>query len=392
MALGLPAGSETLAAALTFKLEDVGIDVTDQQEDTAAARLSGTLSITIDEAQASDLVRAMVEVDGEQIDDEELDFIVPLMLEALSEPQAIDDELTLVRTDGEWLVCGGFGDGDGGEPTFEDSISFDGICGLVSLAEVNAIGPAELRYDSSDGAEDYCSYSSYSAESYYSTSLSLGRGESLELYESFYPEARKVTVAGLPALQAETSLMIELAEGVLMVDIYPGDEVPADFDVLAYGERLAELFIPLIPGLEASQSVGFDTEGPSLCDAISIEQLTELSGLAFDDAYGDGSYCDYSDSTADVGFYVITTSLEPYGLDDFSSFFPGGQDLTVAGKPAYAESDQLWVELDDGPTSFGVGVYFEDSPGADGLDQIDLMRRIAERAIPAVLAATDPEA
>jgi hypothetical protein len=257
---------------------------------------------------------------------------------------------------------------------------------------VNAIGPAELPYDSSDGAEDYCSYSSSSAESYYSTSLSLGRGESLELYASFYPDASPLTVAGLPALQAETTLMVELPEGVLMVDVYLGDETPAEFDVTAYGERLAELFIPLIPELEFSQSTGFDTEGPSLCDAISPAELTELSGLVFDDAYGDGSYCDYSNSAADVDFYVVTTSLEPYSLDDFRSFFPDGQELSVGGRPAYAESDQLWVEFDDGPTSFGVGIYLGESPTSDSLDQLDLMRRLAEMAIPAVLALSDADA
>lgn len=398
IALGLPPGSETVAAALAFQLSDIDIDIVDEQAESALAHLTATLTIAVDDAQARELVRVMAELDGQAIDEAELDFIVPIMLESFGEAQLIDDDVTLVRLNDQWLVCGGLGVDETEGPNLAASVSFDGICGLASLADVNAVGPAELAYDSSYGEEDYCSYSSTSYETYYSTTLSLERGEDVELYRSFYPDGLDVTVSGLPAYTAADQLFVGLAEGVLLIDVLAGETLPADFDGLDYMTKLARLFIPLIPELEVGEDAGagdldFDGSGqPSLCDAISTDTLATLSGLPFDDASGDSEYCAYSSSSDESGLYVVTTSLEPSGLADQKLFFPGGQDITVAGRPAYAQEDQLWVELDGGLETFGVGLYFVEILEVDDLDLADLARRIAEAAVPAYLANIDPGA
>ena len=271
--LGVPSETGPTLAAITSQIESRNVELISQDGEVAIVRMSVTRTMALDEDEARELVRAMLEAEGEQVEDDDLDFMVPLMTAAFSEGQVIDEELTLLREGGQWLVCGGLGP-DVPEPVgSEPSISFDGMCGLVTMAEINVSSPPELQYDSSFGAESYCSYSSSSYDDYYSVTVSLGQGDRLEDWQSFYPGGVELTAADLPAYAQAEQLFIGLPEGVLEVALFPGDNPPQDLDSTAYLTQLAELFVPLVgeleldTGFESVDPVLPDPNAPSLCEA-----------------------------------------------------------------------------------------------------------------------------
>ena len=335
-ALGLSPDDQALLDAFTFQFDDRATEVLSQDEGTATVRLTATLNVSIDEAQARDMVRALLEAEGGDVTDEDIDLMLPFMLSAFGEDQEIDDELMLVLEAGQWLVCGGLGTEQVEPVGPAASVSFEGICGLTSIAQLNAITPAELEYDSSFGGEAFCSYSVSSYE--------------------------------VP---------------------------PADFDPVVYLTQVAELYVPLIPELEVDVAVApieptvAEIEVPSLCETVSLDQLNSLSSASFDDVFGGGDFCNYSSLDPDSGYSVVGISINSLGLNDMKDFFPDGEDLTVAGQPAYRQAEQLWVGLYDGERTLQVSAFLDASQVPEDVDANQFAADVAELVLADLTAADD---
>ena len=159
-------------------------------------------------------------------------------------------------------------------------------------------------------------------------------------------------MAGNAAFRSGDQLFVEVGNDVLQVITYLGEEPPAEVDVLTYASHIAELFIPVLPELQAEEPLLMATpeaEGPSLCDSLSLEAINALGAAQYDTVEGSEGYCSYATSSTEGGFAFLTTSLDAsLTLEDLRTFLPDGEELTIAGRPAYALMGQLFVELDEG--------------------------------------------
>lgn len=351
--LGLDAGDPSMQA-LTVAIDDRSTELLEQVDDAATVRVTGTLTVDVDEDQIRELVRTMLESeqgpDDPPISDEDLEFMVPLISSAFSSGQPFDEEVTVVLEGSEWLVCGGLGEAAEDPDEFPAAVSFEGLCGLVTIDQLSSLGV--LEYDSSQGFETTCTYSLSSYESYHSITVSLSEGYGLEDLRQAFGSDEDTSVAGKAAFRSGEQLFVEVDDDVLQVAVYPGEEPLPDFDVLTYASQIAELFIPVLPELQTEEALIVATpapEGPSLCESLSLETINALGPAQYDTIEGSEGYCSYSTSSTEGGFAFLSTSLDAsLSLEDLRTFLPDGEEIAVAGRPAYAVMGQLFVELDEG--------------------------------------------
>jgi hypothetical protein len=387
--LGLPA-ADSATQPLTFGISDRSTELLDQADDAATVRVTGTLTVDVDEEQLRDLVRAMLEADqgpdDPPVSDEDLDFMLPLISSAFSSGQPIDEEVTLVLEDGGWLVCGGLGESTEDPDEFPAQVSFDGLCGLVTVDQMSSLGV--LEYDSSQGFETTCTYSLSSYEEYHSATISLNEGYSIEDFAGVLGADEATSVAGNDAFRSSDQLLVQVGDDVLQVALYLGEEPRPDVDALAHASQVAELFIPVVGELQLEEpevTVTPEPESPSLCESLTVEAVNALGPMQYDQVEGSEGYCSYTTTSTEGGFAYLSVSLDQaLRLDDLKTLFPDGEDLSVSGRTAYAALGQLWIELDEGVlTIAGVSALDDGSPV---VDPIEYAVSVAELVI-ATLAA-----
>ena len=86
------------------------MEVTSQDGDEATVRLTGTMSMNVAEDDVEAIALALLEADMGELSEEDIDLMLPFMEMALTQSVPMDEELTVVDEDGEWLVCGGLGE------------------------------------------------------------------------------------------------------------------------------------------------------------------------------------------------------------------------------------------------------------------------------------------
>lgn len=393
--LGLPA-ADSATQPLTYGISDRSTELLDQADDAATVRVTGTLTVDVDEEQLRDLVRAMLEADqgpdDPPVSGEDLDFMLPLISSAFSSGQPIDEEVTLVLEDGGWLVCGGLGESSEDPDEFPAQVSFDGLCGLVTVDQMSSLGV--LEYDSSQGFETTCTYSLSSYEEYHSATISLNEGYSIEDFAGVFGADEATSVAGNDAFRSSEQLLVQVGDDVLQVALYLGEEPRPDVDALAHASQVAELFIPVVGELQLEEpevTVTPEPESPSLCESLSLEMVNALGPIQYDLTEGSEGYCSYTSTSTDGGFAYLSASLDEFvRLEDLRTYFPDGQDLTVAGRPAYADLGQLWVELDPGVLT--IAAVSVDSDGSESVDPIGYATQVAEILVPRLSGGATEEA
>lgn len=245
-ALGIPAAA-VAGSGLDVVIDDASVELLEQGDESATVRIMASLSIDLEEQRARELVREMLEAEGQTVADEDLDVMVPLISAALGQAQELSRELSLVLDDGAWLICGGF---DVVDEVVDDEdeapdVSFAGLCGYVSLADIDALAGGALAFDRSVGRAGRCTYTS-SGDDPRTLTLSYVPG-SLDDVRARFPGGNDVGVADRAAYQLSDQLWVELDEGLLIVALDAGDEPPADFDAAAFVIGLGELLVPAIP-------------------------------------------------------------------------------------------------------------------------------------------------
>ena len=170
---------------ISFNIEDRAVELISEDGDTATVALTGTMSIDVAEEDIEAIALEMMGAEFGELSEEDIEAMLPFVQMAFSQTTPLDEEITVVREDGAWLVCGGLGqpaeDLDYG---IEPSVSEAGLCGLVLPDELSGLGP--VQYDSSNGFADSCTYSTSDYDTYQYTTVSVEFGTDAEYLRQAY--------------------------------------------------------------------------------------------------------------------------------------------------------------------------------------------------------------
>jgi hypothetical protein len=238
-----------LLDALTFSVEDRSVSLVSQEDASAVVAVSARLSGRIDEDAARDFVRQVLEAGGQEATDELVESLLPTVVEEIEQGSDLDSEVEVVLEDGAWLVCDDLSV-DEEEPFIEDeAFEAEGsLCGLLSLEDVNALGPVQFT-TAEAFTSDSCDYTDSEA-GFPSLSVNVTSDASLEDVRLAYEEVTELielSAAGRDALTDGDQLFVEMGEDVLVV--YPSiAEAPGSesVDAIEYAIDVAELLVPRI--------------------------------------------------------------------------------------------------------------------------------------------------
>jgi hypothetical protein len=160
-----------------------------------------------------------------------------------------------------------------------------------------------------------------------------------------------------------------------------GEDISATVDVVR--ENGAWLLCDDMIGEDPGESFDPGASAPPvenpLCDLMTIEELNAATGLAFvsTSPYTDG--CTW-DSDFDTEYYNVSVYREEGELDFIKQVWTDGQDLTIAGLPAWATDLGTWVDLGDG--LLNILPYLEGAPSTEALDPIAFAQTVGEIVVP----------
>jgi hypothetical protein len=157
-----------LADAFRVRVDDRSVELVSQDETEATVHVTGSSSFDIEPDRIPELAQAVaVSQLGADASQEEIDMVAPMLEGLLTRTIPVDEDLTLVNEDGQWLVCGAFLGIDDTGPATEATVSGDGLCALATPEELSSV--TRHAYDSSfgidAGPEQTCNYSTSDFES-----------------------------------------------------------------------------------------------------------------------------------------------------------------------------------------------------------------------------------
>ena len=91
--------------AVKFEFKDVQTSEVSKSAESAVVHLSGSMNVSIDETKMRDVMKKVMEAQGQAIDDATLDMVIGAMTTQLSQPTPIDEDVTVVQEGGKWLIC-----------------------------------------------------------------------------------------------------------------------------------------------------------------------------------------------------------------------------------------------------------------------------------------------
>ena len=382
--LGL-ATDDPLSEAIRIEYSERSVEPISEDGDSATVRFTATMSVAVMEDQIEDLVRAILEADQGPDDpppsDEDVAATMSLLRSAFGQTEAIEEEVTLVQEDGEWLVCGGLLEPD--EPVVEEAWATDGLCSLLTPEDVNSI--SELQYASAMGFEVVCTVSSsLSADDYHSATLILNEGYDMDVFRGSFAVDEELEVGGYPAFTSGDQLIVEAGPNVLQVTVSLGEDPPPGADAIAQAVGLAQLVLPRLS--EVATPTAEPTPEPtpevSLCESLPMEQLNALTGLGFDEASGDSSSCQYMSLDGEPGLHFVIAYVSDATLEDYQLWVPDYEDASVAGQPAMLAGDQTMVELPDGARVLDITVFLDTADEGVTQTSREIGALVAEQLLP----------
>lgn len=236
---------DALLDALTIRIEDRSVTLVSQDGDEALVAVRARMAGELDPEKAREFVVAILTMFGQDTSDEAVESTLADLQQEMTQGTDLESEVRVVRESGRWLVCDELS--GSGEPMDEGaSPSVDGtvespICDLVSVEELNAVGP--LKYDSSVAySTDSCQWDADMETAFHSLAIYVEPYADISELKSVYADLQDVTVAGHPGATDGTLLWVATDKGVL--NIFPsvfGDEVA---DLAAYATQVAEIVVP----------------------------------------------------------------------------------------------------------------------------------------------------
>ena len=333
-----PGGSMGLSAdefPLTLQVEDRALEVISEDGDEVTIRLTGTMSMNVEEDDIEALALAMLEADmGDELSEEDIEMMLPFMTMAFTQTVPMDEEITVVNEDGEWLICGGLGEASADDVDFDDDfggvaeVEPEGVCGLATAEEVTAAGV--LQYDAGSGWElTSCSYQNW--ETYHNATVTVELDTDAAYAAGAYGADRELEVAGGPAFTSDydnAPLIVQVGPDMLRVEVWPPDPAPDGYDGLQQATAIAELFAPRVA--ESREDL-IEPVKPLLCDLGFAADLEAALDLPMHSGSVDGEYCNFESRDA----MSVRANVSEGALDDLLTWYPDSQETTIAGLPAF---------------------------------------------------------
>ena len=379
---------------VTFRLDDRDVSVVDQDGEEATVKVTGTMSIDVEEGQLEAVAVALLEAEMGEPSDEDVEMMLPFIEMALTQSVPMDEELTVIVVDGEWVVCGGLGEppeeiDDG----FEPSVSAEGICALATPDELSAVGP--LVYDSSTGFETFCNYSNSNWEDYHQTAVSIEFDQDAEYFAEAYGADEQLTIGGAAAWRPGpdgfgTNLIIQAGPDMIIITVGEPEDPPEGFDWAAQGTAVAELLMPRLADtrVDLVPPTPMPTPEPPpevpICDEGLFAEVAATLGLGFETVASDSHSCTFMSSDGDPGFHSAFVSMIEVRMDDYRTWIGDHEDVTVAGYPAIAAAGQTVVEMPDGGRVLSFTVSLDGSDPGLSLSVDEVIEFLAERVVPQV--------
>jgi hypothetical protein len=388
--LGLDS-EDPLAGALALEMGDRSVELIGQEGDSATVAVRATMSMSVAEDQIEDLVRAIIAADQGPDDpppsDEDVEMMMGFMGSAFNQAQRLDEEVSVVREEGEWRVCGGLVEPAEEPMPAEQPWQSEGLCGLLDMETVNAAGA--LQYATATGFDTVCTLSSSMAdiEGYHTATLALDEGHDYQTFQQMFGMDEELEVAGYPAFAAGDQVFVQVGDDMLQVSVYLGEEPPADVDAVSQAVGLAELVIPRLSEIATPtpEPTPVTTPEVPLCEGLSLDELNELTGLAFEQAEGDASSCQYMSLGGEGGFHFVVAYAGESDLETYRLWVTDYEETTIAGLPAMVTGQQTLVELPDGARVLDITVVLDSSDDVTTMTAAEIGALVAERLLPGLL-------
>jgi hypothetical protein len=102
---GLGISGDDVAGAMKIEFKDIQTSEKSRTGDSAVVHITGTTNITFDAAKLRDLMKKVMEGQGQTIDDATLDTMIASMTTGLGQSQAMDSDVKVVQEGGKWVIC-----------------------------------------------------------------------------------------------------------------------------------------------------------------------------------------------------------------------------------------------------------------------------------------------
>lgn len=120
----------------------------------------------------------------------------------------------------------------------------------------------------------------------------------------------------------------------------------------------------------------------ALCDLMTIEEINTLSPLVFATTVPTSDGCSWdSDFDATGAYYGLAIYLQEGTLSELAEVWGDGQELTIAGRPAWGNETATWVDIGDGELLAIQPVLFG-APDADQIDVVEFAAAAGEIVVP----------
>jgi hypothetical protein len=104
-ALGGGADVTGMMDAIKVDFQNVKTTETSKSGDTATVHVTGNAVLTFDAAKMKEAFKKLMSAQGLPADDATIDAAITGMSASLSQPQAMDEDVTLKQEGGKWLIC-----------------------------------------------------------------------------------------------------------------------------------------------------------------------------------------------------------------------------------------------------------------------------------------------
>lgn len=96
---------EDIAGAMAMSFENVTTKEISKTDTEAKVQVLADLKVTIDKDKFRTVMKTVMAAQGAPVDDTTLDTMINAMSTSLSKTTKVDQEVTVVKEDGKWLVC-----------------------------------------------------------------------------------------------------------------------------------------------------------------------------------------------------------------------------------------------------------------------------------------------
>ena len=102
-ALGLTA--DDIAGAMKMEFKDIQTTETSKSGNNATVHIKGTMTITMDPTKMRDLMKKVLQAQGQPADDVTLNAMMAGLAASPTTSQPLDEDVAVVQENGKWVLC-----------------------------------------------------------------------------------------------------------------------------------------------------------------------------------------------------------------------------------------------------------------------------------------------